>query len=195
MGHAEVAPYALLGAAALAVADHQHLVVAEPRHAAGHGFIVAKGTIPVNLAEIREDSLDKVHGVRPLGMARPLDSAPRRRNRLRLLGTPCCMFAHRYLGPQRPGQQTSRPRLRLKGDSTGHGRLGQIQLAPACHFQQIRRPSLTHFHKSAVTSPPYREVVILNAAKRSRKTCGCICSPHQCLHSSGQPPTEHMKSE
>ena len=49
---------------------------AQPRHAAGHGLIVAKGAIAVNLAEIREDSLDKVHGVGPLGMPRPLDSDP-----------------------------------------------------------------------------------------------------------------------
>jgi hypothetical protein len=38
----------------------------------------------VNLAEIRKDSLDKIHGIRALGMPRPLDSVPRRRNGLRL---------------------------------------------------------------------------------------------------------------
>ena len=86
MGHAEVALHALLRGAALAVADHQHFVIAEPRHAARHRGIVAKGAIPVNLAEIREDPLDKVHGVRPLGMARRLNSLPRRRNRLRVVG-------------------------------------------------------------------------------------------------------------
>ena len=86
MGHAEVALDAFLGGAAFAVADHQHFVVAEPRHAAGHGLVVAKGAIPVNLAEIREDPLDKVHGIRPLGMACRLNSVPRRRNRLRDVG-------------------------------------------------------------------------------------------------------------
>ena len=99
MGHAEVAPHPLLGATALAVADHHHLVVTQPGHAADHGLVVAIGAIPVNLAEIREDSLDKVHGVGPLGMARLLDSDPRRRNRLRLDGFPCLLFAHRYLAP------------------------------------------------------------------------------------------------
>jgi hypothetical protein len=54
-----------------------------PRHPASHGLVVAKGAIPVNLAEIREDPLDKVHGVRPLGMPRLLDPDPRRRNRRR----------------------------------------------------------------------------------------------------------------
>ena len=86
MGHAEVALYALLGRAALAVGDDQHFVAAEPCHAAGHGVVVAIGAIPVNLAEIRKDPLDKVHGIRPLGMACRLNSVPRRRNRLRVVG-------------------------------------------------------------------------------------------------------------
>jgi hypothetical protein len=40
----------------------------------------------VNLAEIREDSLDKVHGVRPLGVPSRLDSLPRGRHWLRVAG-------------------------------------------------------------------------------------------------------------
>ena len=83
--------------AALAVADHQHLVVAEPRHAAGHRLIVAKGAIPVNLAEIREDSLDKVHGIRPLGMARPSQFCSTQAKPAAPGGNPCRLFAHRYL--------------------------------------------------------------------------------------------------
>jgi hypothetical protein len=55
VGHAEVAPHAILGRAALAVADHQHLFARQPRHAAGYGLVVAKGAIPVNLAEIGEN--------------------------------------------------------------------------------------------------------------------------------------------
>jgi hypothetical protein len=39
----------------------------------------------VNLAEIGEDPLDKVHGIWPLGMTRPLYSVPRRRQRPRLV--------------------------------------------------------------------------------------------------------------
>ena len=88
---------ALLGAAALAVGDDEHFVAAETGHAAGHGVVVAKGAIPVNLAEIREDPLDKVHGIRPLGMARRLNSFPRRRNRLRGRWVNLMLFAHRYL--------------------------------------------------------------------------------------------------
>jgi hypothetical protein len=51
----------------------------------------------VNLAEIREDPLDEVHGVGALGVPRPLDPDPRRRNRRRLNGNPLFLFAHRYL--------------------------------------------------------------------------------------------------
>ena len=69
--------HALLGVAALAIGDHEHFVVAKLGHATSHGGVVAKGAIPVNLAEIRKDSLDKVHGVRPLGMACRLNSLPR----------------------------------------------------------------------------------------------------------------------
>ena len=92
--------------------DH-HLVVAQARHAAGHGLVVAKGAIPVNLAEIREDPLDKVHGIGPLGMPRPLDSDPRRRNRLRLVGIPCFLFAHRYLSAA-PGSVAVGPLVILR---------------------------------------------------------------------------------
>ena len=88
MRHPEVAAHALLGAAALAVANHQHFIAVQPRHAARHRLVVAVSAIPVNLAEICEDPLDKFHGVWPLGMTRPLDSYPRRRNRSRLIGIP-----------------------------------------------------------------------------------------------------------
>ena len=60
-----------------AIPDDQHLFPIEPRHAAGHGLVVAEGAIPVNLAEICEDPLDEVHGVGPLGVTRPLDFIPR----------------------------------------------------------------------------------------------------------------------
>jgi len=86
MGHAEVALDALLGGAALAVADDHHFVVAEAGHAAGYGGIVAKGAIPVNLAEIGKDSLDEVHGVGPLRVAGCFNFRPRRRNRRRVVG-------------------------------------------------------------------------------------------------------------
>jgi len=97
MRHAEVAADALLGAAALAVRDKENFVRAEPCHAAGYGLVIAKGAIPVNLAEIRKDSLDEVHGIRPLGMACPLDSAPGGRDWLRRLGTCCRVFSHPHL--------------------------------------------------------------------------------------------------
>ena len=62
--------------------------------------IVAKGAISVSLAEIGEDPFDEVHGVRPLGVARPLDSIPRRRPRRRLHLCPWLLFAHLYLQHQ-----------------------------------------------------------------------------------------------
>jgi hypothetical protein len=51
----------------------------------------------VNLAEIRKDPFDKVHGIRALGMARPLDSAPGRRDWLNRLGTCYCLLSHQHL--------------------------------------------------------------------------------------------------
>ena len=122
MRHAEIAAYAILGAAAFAVADHHDLFVAQARHGARDGLVVAIGAIPVNLAVIREDAFDKVHGIGALRMPRPLDSNPRRRNRLPLIGNPCLLFAHRYLVPLRA---RSPPALL---DSTGPSQLGQIQL-------------------------------------------------------------------
>ena len=119
MGHAEVAADAFLGAAALAVADDHDFFVAEARHAAGHRLVVAKGAIPVNLAEIGEDPLDEVHGVGPLGVTRPLDSDPGRRNCLRLMGSRCFLFAHLCLAPL----PATSPSALL--DSTGSGRLRQ----------------------------------------------------------------------
>ena len=79
---------------------------AQPRHAAGHGLVVAKGAIPVNLAEIGKDPLDQLHGVGALGMPRPLDSVPRRRDGLLLGNDLCFLFAHRYPVPR---GQTRRP--------------------------------------------------------------------------------------
>ncbi len=73
--------------------DH-HFLAAQARHAAGHGLVVAKGAIPVNLAEIRKDSLDQFHGVRALGMPCPLDSFPRRRNALHMGTCFSLLFAH-----------------------------------------------------------------------------------------------------
>jgi hypothetical protein len=62
-------------------------------------------------------------------MARLLDSDPRRRNRLRLDGNPCFLFAHRFMVPLRAAS----PSALL--DSTGQGRLGQMveQSSPASH--------------------------------------------------------------
>ena len=78
MRHSEIAANALLGGPAFAVANDEDFLVAETGHAARHGNIVAIGPIPVNLAEIRKYPLDKVHRIRPLGMARCLNSSPRR---------------------------------------------------------------------------------------------------------------------
>ena len=122
MRHAKVAAHAILGAPALAVADHHHFVVAQPRHAASHGLVVAKGAIPVNLAEISEDPLDEVHGVGPLWVARPLNSGPCRRNRRRLMGNDCFLFAHLCLAPL-PARLPS-----ALIDSTGTERLRQLGL-------------------------------------------------------------------
>jgi hypothetical protein len=74
-------------------------VATQPRHATSHSLIVAIGAIPVNLAEISEDPLNEVHGIRALRMTRPLDSNPRRRGNLRLLTNSLFLFAHRYLAP------------------------------------------------------------------------------------------------
>jgi len=95
MRHAEVAPHAFLRRAAFAIADEHDLFGAQPRHAAGHSLIVAAGAIPVNLAEIREDSLDQFHGKGALGMPCAFDSLPRRRNGLCLGIKLCFLFAHR----------------------------------------------------------------------------------------------------
>ena len=111
MRHAEVAPHPVLRGPALAVADHHHLFARQPRHAAGHGLVVAIGAIPVNLAEIGENSLDQIHGIGPLGMPRPLDPDPRRRGRLRLVGDPLFLFAHQFLaGSGLGGAQDGRSR-------------------------------------------------------------------------------------
>jgi len=83
MGHSEIALNALFGAAALPVADDHNFLVTEPRHSAGHSRVVAERAISVNLAEIGKDPLDKIHRIRPLWVARRLNSLPRRRNRLR----------------------------------------------------------------------------------------------------------------
>jgi len=98
-GHAEVALDALLEQAALADADHQHLFAVQPRHAASQRLVVAKGAIPVNLAEVGEDSFDEVHGSGALRMPRPLNIDPRRRRGLRLVGISCLLFAHLFLVP------------------------------------------------------------------------------------------------
>jgi len=58
VGHAEVALDALLDAAALAVADHHHFIVAQPRHAARHGFVVAKARSPwISLKSVKTRSM------------------------------------------------------------------------------------------------------------------------------------------
>ena len=121
MGHAEVAADTFFRGAAFAVADDHDFVVAEPGHAAGDGFVVAKGAIPVNLAEIRKDSLDKVHGVWPLRMTGPLDSCPRRGNGLRLVGKSRIRVRSSF--PAAGGQ---RQQFTDSTDSTGRGWLGQL---------------------------------------------------------------------
>jgi len=122
VGHAEVALDALPGAAALAVADDHDLFIAQARHAAGDGLVVAIGAIPVNLAEIGEDPLDEVHGVGALGMTCPFDSDPGWGNGLRLVGSCCFLFAHFCVEP--------RPAALIPAhfDSTGRGRRGQMEL-------------------------------------------------------------------
>ena len=45
---------------------------------ANHGGIVAKTAVAVNLAEVGEDALNVVQGIRPHGMARQFGTLPRR---------------------------------------------------------------------------------------------------------------------
>jgi hypothetical protein len=53
----------------------------------------------MNLTEISEDPLYEIHRVGPLGIPGQLDSDPRRRRCLRLIGIPCFLFAHGFLVP------------------------------------------------------------------------------------------------
>src|SRR6185437_12590818 len=101
-GHAEVALDALLGSAALADADDQHLFATQPGHAAGHRLVVAKGAIPVNLTEVGKDALDQLHGIGPLRVPRLLDFAPCRQNGLCLGRSSCFFFTHRIWSRTEP---------------------------------------------------------------------------------------------
>ena len=78
LGHAVVAAHALLGVAALLVADEHHRAVVEPRRAADDGEIVAIHAIAVQLVEVLEDEAGVVERVGTLRMARELRDLPGR---------------------------------------------------------------------------------------------------------------------
>ncbi len=97
IGHAEIAPDFLLGSPPFQIADGHHFFTVEARHAAGHGEIVAKGAVAVDLRKISKNALDEIHGVGPLRVTREFSFDPRWIRRfgdyLCLLKI-CCLFAH-----------------------------------------------------------------------------------------------------
>jgi hypothetical protein len=76
VGHAEIAPYLLLGAAPFQVADSHDFLTVEAGQATGHGEIVAKGSIPVDLRKVSKNTLDEVHRVGPLRVPREFGLDP-----------------------------------------------------------------------------------------------------------------------
>ena len=74
--HAEIAVELLFGVAAFLLADQHDGLAVEPAHAADDGRIVAEKAVAVDLLKVGQDALNVVERVRPLGMARVLDSLP-----------------------------------------------------------------------------------------------------------------------
>ena len=70
LGAAELAIDALLEGAALEVADDQHGLVVEEGHAAGHGVIIAKRAVAVDLTETGKQCGDEVHRIGALRVSR-----------------------------------------------------------------------------------------------------------------------------
>jgi hypothetical protein len=68
--------HALLGVAALLVADHHHRLAVEPGQPADDGRIVGVMPVAVQLLEVGEDGADVVQRVGPLRMARDLRDLP-----------------------------------------------------------------------------------------------------------------------
>ncbi len=67
---AELAVDALLEGAALEVADDHHRLLLKEGHAAGHGVVVAKGAVAVDLTEAGKECGDEVHRIRALRVSR-----------------------------------------------------------------------------------------------------------------------------
>jgi hypothetical protein len=76
--HAEVARRALLGVAALLVAQHHAGLAVEARQPAHDGQVVGKVAVAVQFLEVGEDLVDVVQRVGPLRVARDLRHLPGR---------------------------------------------------------------------------------------------------------------------
>ena len=77
---------ALLGVAALLVAEHHAGLAVEARQAADDRLVVGEGAVAVQLLEVGEDLVDVVERVRPLRMARDLRHLPGRQAGVDVLG-------------------------------------------------------------------------------------------------------------
>ena len=73
---AELPLYPLLQCAALQISNHRYGPPVEARHAAGHGRVVAKRTVTVDLAEISKQRLHEIHRVWTLRVPRKLRLSP-----------------------------------------------------------------------------------------------------------------------
>ena len=76
IGHAEVAPRALLDVAALLIADQRDRAAAEAPEADDDRRVVAVLPVAVELEPVVEQALHVVERVRPVRMARELDGTP-----------------------------------------------------------------------------------------------------------------------
>ena len=91
--HAEVAQRALLGVAALLVADDHAGHAIEARQPAHDGLVVGKVPVPVHLDEVGEAVAHIVQRVGALGMARDLGDLPGREVAVDVLGQLQALFA------------------------------------------------------------------------------------------------------
>ena len=78
LGHSEIAEQFLLGVPPLLLADHHYGPAFEERETGHDGGIVAEAPVAVDFVEIRENPLDVVERMRPLGMPRQQHALPRR---------------------------------------------------------------------------------------------------------------------
>ena len=67
--HAEIAVDTLLHVAGLLIADDENFLAVKAGHAANNGGIVAETAVAVNFAQVGENALDVVEGLRALRMA------------------------------------------------------------------------------------------------------------------------------